>query len=91
MLTSKISVKLGDKLIHFKSKAHLLSATIKRTIKSSSVSEMLTGLHWDFGRKLEQAGMYMLKNCKELIGAMYEADLYFDGLFKKSKSFFPSH
>ena len=88
---AKISGKLGDKLIHFKGKAHLLSATIKRTIKSSGVSERLTGMHWDFGRKLERLGVYSLSEVEELVGGMYRATLKYCGVVKDKKSFFPSH
>lgn len=86
-----ITGKLGDELIHFKGKAHLLAATIKRTIKSNGITERITGLHWDFGRKLEQLGVYSLSDVKHLAGGMYEATLNYGGVVKKGKTFFPSH
>lgn len=69
----------------------LLPSITQKTKSSGLIKENIIGLHLDIGRKLEQAGMYTLKNCKELVSGTYEAGLHFGGLFKNGKTFFPSH
>ena len=86
-----VTGKLGDQLIHFRGKAHLLSATIKRNLKANGITEKVIGLHWDFGRKLEQLGVYSLSDVEHFAGGMYEATLHYGGITKKGKTFFPNH
>lgn len=88
---SHVTGILADQLIHFKGKSHLMAATIKRNIKASGIAERITGLHWDFGRKLEQLGVYSLSEVEHLVGGMYRATLNYGGVSKPAKTFFPSH
>ncbi len=68
-----------------------VAATIKRNIKANGIAERLTGLHWDYLRKLEQLGVYSLGEVEHLVGGMYRATVIYGGIIKKGKTFFPSH
>lgn len=86
------SRSLHQKILHLDGIDHLLLPSITQKLKKSgSIKESIVGFHLDIERKLEQAGMYTLKNCKKLVGDFYEAELHFEDIFKKGKTFLPSH
>ena len=66
----------------------VLQAKIK---PNGTVKKTLTGMHWDYGRQLEAAGVYQLTNVVEMPGGMYKADICCGGIVKERKTFFPSH